>query len=1172
MNKPRSIQDVFLVIMRITLTQFLLMVILTSLVSAADLNGQGILDRKVSLDVQNTTIKSVLAEIEKQTSVVFTYRSRQIKALKKISFKTSDASLSDVLKEMFGTEVTALAVNEEEEIILKPVPATAAARPVANVSRLVMTAVSGTVTDDGGQPLPGVNVVEKGTTNGTTTDVSGKFSLNVQGESSILVFSFIGYATQEVTVGTRTDFTIGLLADVKALEEVVVVGYGTQEKVNLTGAVGVTTGEVLKNRPISNVGEGLQGVIPNLNVGIRNGDPSEPIDFNVRGFESINGGQPLVLVDGVPMDLNRLNPSDIESVSVLKDASAAAVYGARAAFGVILVTTKRGKGDKINISFGSEISMAKPIFLIDPVNDPYQFVLARNIANIRTNGAPAYDQDYIDGTKAWSENPTFENEWKVVDGDLRHYGYNNYTDLLITDFAPQQKYDMSVSGASEKSSFYVSFGHLNKDGYLKNKSKNENFKRYNVLMKGDFKINDWLDVDSKALVTVEKSDKPHFYNWDVNINTSARVNPIQPISFPDLPYYLTPGDHDQFSQYIGMHFGSVNFLPYLEQGGRQTWTRNDVLLTQGATLSPIKGLNIRGEISANLRTRDFQDAASKINVIANQDLESLKIDNGFSGNDWINNETNNDQYYVLNTYADYTIDKITDHYFKAMVGFNQEWGRFQWVKALAYNLITPSIPDLNATTGAKEADGSKQHTALRGAFYRLNYIFKDRYLVEANGRYDGTSRFPKDDRFGFFPSFSVGWRISNENFMATTSGWLDNLKIRASYGQLGNQLLFQPDGRTPIYYPYIPTMASGNSGYMMTAGSPSPYVLPAGLVSPTLTWETVASKNLGLDFTLFGSKLDVSFDLYTRDTKDMLADVEYPAILGTSAPKQNSADLRTKGWEVAATWQSRINTDWNYSVTLALSDNRAEITKYDNPTGALNEYYVGQVIGERWGFVTQGIFQSQDEIDQAADQAQLGSNWRPGDIHYADLNGDGVISKGTNTLDDPGDQKIIAYEAPRGNFGVTGNAGWKNFSLSIFFQGVLKYDYWPPNDNWNAFYPFNAGHVEWYYITDTWSETNRNAYFPAPHIATNTKQNVQPQSRYVQNGAYVRLKNLTLAYELPSVVTSRIGLSNAQVYFAGMNLWEYTKMRKPLDPEVRPTLTQEYYKQRIYSIGVRIGF
>jgi TonB-linked SusC/RagA family outer membrane protein len=727
---------------------------------------------------------------------------------------------------------------------------------------------------------------------------------------------------------------------------------------------------------------------------------------------------------------------------------------------------------------------------------------------------------------------------------------------------------MSISGASDKASFYVSFGFLNKDGYLKNKEKNENFKRYNILMKGDFQANKWLNMDSRVIITSEQSDKPHFYNWDVNINTTARVNPLNPITFPDLPFYQTPGDREQYVDYIGMHFQSVNFLPYLEQGGRDTWNRNDILFTQGATLKLLKGLKVRAEFSANYTFRDDQDVQSRVNVIENQDLNALQIGNGFSASDFINNESRNNQYYVFNTYADYTLDNKDGHFFKAMVGFNQEWGTNQFIRGRAFTLITPAIADLNATTGNQETYGGKSHVALRGAFYRVNYIYKERYLLEANGRYDGTSRFPKDDRFGFFPSFSVGWRISNESFMSGTSNWLDNLKIRASYGTLGNQLL----GNN--FYPYIPTMGSATSPYMMSAGSRTPYVSAAGLVSPTLTWETVVSQNLGLDFTMLNNRLDVSFDLYTRDTKDMLTRVEYPDILGTGAPQANAADLQTRGWELSATWQNRINTDWNYGVTLALADNVAEITKYDNPTGALNEYYEGQILGERWGYETQGIFQTEDEIANAADQSEVqdGNNWRPGDIRYADLNGDGVINTGSGTLDDPGDQRIIAYEAPRHTVGINGNLGWKAFTLNIFFQGVMTQDYWPPNGNWVAFYPFNAGHVENYYLTDTWSEDNRDAYFPAPHISTNTKQNVQPQSRYVQNAAYIRLKNLTLAYNLPREFAQKIGMVNASIYFAGMNLWEATKMRKPLDPEVRPTLTQEYYKQRTYSMGLNITF
>lgn len=1045
-------------------------------------------------------------------------------------------------------------------------------------------AITGTVTSsEDNSGLPGVNVILKGTATGTVTDVEGNYSLNVPGDDASLVFSSVGYVTEEVLVGSQSVINLTLQADITALEEIVVIGYGTQQKVNLTGAVGTASGEVLENRPIVNVGDGLQGIIPNLTITQRNGDPSDSrVDFNIRGYESINGGSPLILIDGVPGDINRLNPNDVESVTVLKDAAASAVYGARAAFGVMLITTKKGKkGEKINISFGAEFAAAKPIMFIDPISDPYDYAVARNLATQRTSSSSSFNQRQLDLYKIYSDNPTFENSWGVYNGSLEYYGYNDYQNKLLTDFAPQQKYDLSISGASENASYYVSFGYLTKDGYLKNSEKNDKFERYNVLLKGDYKIKDWLKMDTRALISIEDSDKPHFYNWDVNINTTARVNPLNPITFPDLEYYLTPGDHDEYVDYIGMHFSSVNFLPYLEQGGRDTWNRNNLVLTQGATLTPLKGLNIRADFTANLMYRDDQEVRSKVNVIENRDLDNLQIGEGFSATDYIVNMAANRQYYTFNTYADYTIDNDNGHYIKAMVGFNQEWGKRHEFFAQNFSLITPQITDLKATTGSQvtiDSDyGYKDHVALRGMFYRVNYIYKDRYLVEANGRYDGTSRFPEDDRFGFFPSFSAGWRISNESFMAGTSGWLDNLKLRASYGTLGNQLLGND------YYPYIPTMGSGTSPYMMSSGSRSPYVSAAGLVSPTLTWETVVTQNLGLDFTMLNNRLDVSFDAYSRDTKDMLMNVTYPGILGTSAPKSNAADLRTTGWELAATWQNRVNNNWNYGVTLALADNVSKITKFDNPTGALPdadddddemEYYVGMTIGERWGYETQGIFQTDDEIAGAADQSEVqdGNNWRPGDIRYADLDGDGAITEGDRTLDDHGDLKIIANEAPRYTFGINGNVGYKAFTLNVFFQGILKYEYWPDAGNWRAFYPFNAGHVENYYLTDTWSEDNRDAYFPHPHTSVNTKQNVQEQSRYVQDAKYIRLKNLSLAYTLPPDIAGKVGLVNAQIYFSGQNLWEATKMRKPLDPEVRPTLTQEYYKQRIYSLGLKVTF
>jgi TonB-linked SusC/RagA family outer membrane protein len=592
------------------------------------------------------------------------------------------------------------------------------------------------------------------------------------------------------------------------------------------------------------------------------------------------------------------------------------------------------------------------------------------------------------------------------------------------------------------------------------------------------------------------------------------------------------------------------------------------MLKQGITITPVKGLRVRGDFSYSTYHRERQEVASKVEMVEGTDLANMQFVNGFSGDDWIRNWSNYDQYYTLNAYAEYTYEELADHYLKAMVGYNQEWGRNTYVGAKASTLITPLITDLNATTGTQETFGSRSHTSLRGVFYRLNYSFRDKYLLEVNGRYDGTSRFPEDSRFGFFPSFSAAWRLSNEGFMDGTRNWLDNLKIRASYGTLGNQLL--GSGNSNLY-PYVSTMGSGQSPYMMTAGARIPYVSAAGLVSPSLTWETVITKNIGIDMTFLSQRLDMSFDYYHRDTEDMLMDVEYPSLLGTDAPKSNAADLRTKGWELALSWRDKIGQDWNYSIAVGLADSQTEITKYDNPTGALSEHYVGKQMGEIWGYVTEGIFQYDEDIAAHANQSKIGSNWRTGDIMYKDLNGDGEINSGSNTLDDPGDRTIIGNNTARYSFSISPDVSYKNWTLSIFFQG-LKRDYFPGNGNWNAFYPFNAGHIEKYYLTETWSEDNRDAYFAAPHKSSDDKKNIQTQSRYVQNAAYIRLKNLTLNYNLPGTLTNKLGMARAQVYISGMNLWEATGMHAPLDPEQTATVTQEYYFDRVYSLGVKITF
>ena len=1030
--------------------------------------------------------------------------------------------------------------------------------------------VKGTVTDaDSGSPLPGVNVVVKGTMRGTTTGVDGDYTLTLVGNDPVLVFSFVGFQTQEVPVEGRATIDVSLQPDVAGLEEVVVVGYGTQQRVNLTGSVGVASADKIEGRSIANVGQALQGVIPNLNIRITDGDPTTAPDWNIRGYESINGGNPLILVDGVPMNANRINPNDIESVSVLKDASSAAVYGGRAAFGVILIKTKSGaRNQGLRIDLDSRVSMAKPIFNMDPITDPYEFVTAWNMASTRTNGTPTYDAKWLEGTKRWSENPTDENAWGVVDGVLRFYGSNNYQNEIMADYSPTQQHNVTFSGGLEKASFYASFGYLSQDGYLS--LNNEKFGRYNVNVRGDYQVRDWLRVSPHVRYNKEESDKPYFYNWDVNVNSLARVSPIMPIRFPDLPYYLTPGDHDNYQQFIGMYFGGTNFYPYLENGGRTTFTRDDLWLSQNVVVTPMAGLVINGDFSYNSYRAGDKDVKSKVEIV-DTDLKNPKVSYGFSDDDWIEQQNNHNQYYTFNLNGQYDRELAKGHNLGLLLGYNREWGTYDMVRATARQLITPKVTNIRATTGPQQTTGSGAEIALSGVFGRLNYRLLDKYLLEMNARYDGTSRFPEGDRYGFFPSASAGWIISKEKFMLGTRGWLDLLKIRASYGTLGNQ-------DVSGYYPYIATMGTGMSPYMFAATN-IPFVSAPGLVSPTLTWETVVSRNIGLDLDLFQGKLGLVFDAYTRDTKDMLMNVSYPAILGASAPRENAADLRTKGWELELNWRQALSPEMYYNIGLNVADYISTITSYNNPTGALNTWREGQRVGEIWGFETVGIFQTADEVKAAADQAAIGPNWQPGDIQYADLNGDGKITNGANTFENPGDRRVIGNTEPRGSFGITAGLEYKGVRFSTFFQGVLKRDFLPSSDNWNWFFPFNAGHAEKYYIADSWSEDNRDAYFPAPHISTNTKKNIQAQTRLLQNAGYIRLKDIRLGYTVPNKFITRLGATRAEIYFNAANLWEYSPIRDPLDPEylwgnvgtINTGGAIRYPLQRVFSLGIDVS-
>lgn len=1021
--------------------------------------------------------------------------------------------------------------------------------------------ISGTVKDARGEPLIGVNVVVQGTDLGTATDFDGGFSLSNVPNDAILMVSYIGFQTREIPVDGQTSIDIVLEEDSQTLDQVVVVGYGTQKKANLTGAVGVATSERLENRTITSLGQGLQGVIPGLNITYSSGDPNQAANFNIRGFESINGGSPLILVDGIPMDVEKINPNDIKSVSVLKDASSAAIYGARAAFGVILVETKTGETGKPRITFSMQQTRQKAIFPgYEPIreggtsrqimNDAYQVTLGRNLL----------PDDVIEAALAYQNNPNPkpEDAWYYSEGLLYPLDNTYMKDLAMTDYSPQQQYDVSISGASDRASYYVSLGAVDKSGFYR--YGNEKYNRYNALTKIDFKVTDWLSLQEMISFNAVANNDPHNYG-DQWYYQSIAKHFFTPHAFPDLPYYIEPGDRDKYAHLIGMQLDNRNPIPFLKNGGRDKNTLNDIWLSQGITITPVKGLKIKGDFSYRFNWNQYEHVQSKVDVLRGFNGFEM-VDNiiyqGQSANDWIELGSSKNTYYVLNTFAEYTIDQIPNHAITVVGGFNQEFGRNHSLTTRATELVLPNIASLSATTGTKTNSDSKSELMLRGVFYRINYAFKEKYLFEANGRYDGTSRYPQESRFGFFPSFSAAWRISEEPFMSSTIGWLDNLKLRASYGELGNQ-------NVGSYYPYISSMNSTTTNFLLGGGGNlTNMILPGGLVSNTLTWETVVSQNIGLDITLLNQQVDFSFDYFIRDTRDMLMRKTYPGILGTASPNENAADLRNIGWEMSLTWRNKRGGDWNISTNVVLSDYTTEITKYDNPTGAINSYYVGKKVGEIWGYKTVGLIQTEAELESLPDQSRLGANWRLGDVHYADLNNDGIISTGSQTLDDTGDLIRIGNSTPRYSFGVNPRLSYKNFSLDVFAQGIMKKDWYPSRGNFIRFFPFKTLSMEQWWIDDSWTPENPDAYFPGVQFAYSDNKNTFEQTRYLQNAAYIRLKNVTLSYNLPFKF-----IQQASIYLNAANLWEASGMYKTLDPEYTTDLVPRYMFHRSFTLGLK---
>jgi TonB-linked SusC/RagA family outer membrane protein len=1033
--------------------------------------------------------------------------------------------------------------------------------------------VRGTVTDANGEGLPGVNISVKGSTTGVISDAGGNYNITVAGENPVLVFSYIGFARQEIKVGGRTTLNVALAEDTQALDEVVVVGYGTQKKVNLSGAVSTVSAKALESRSVTSVNTALQGLAPNLNITRPSGKAIATPGINIRGYTSINGGEAFILVDNVPTsadELSRINPSDIESISVLKDASSAAIYGARAAFGVLLVTTKTARNEKIQIDADYIYGLKQYDNRPNVLTDLPEYMRISNIMTGDPNYYPAAAIEYAERRKADPSLPEIVgpgrenggvNDRLINEGRWEYYGSYNWFDVMISDASPSQTANVRISQKTEKLAYSVSGGLYSEDGMISFGS--DTYKRFNFRANGTYNLSDRWTIGSNTTF----SRRDYFGTFDTGEGDYIFYRLY---SFaPEVGLYNPDGSLTYSAgRYVGNGLSGSYLRNILDETQLSFNTKFDILKNVWSVSGDATFRMNNGNVDQAFIRIPGQNKPGKTNTADEHDAK---------GNRNLSRLT------VYNLYTNFNKTFADKHFVSAMMGYNQEHFIYDNTEINGLRLITSSVPDIQLTQVNRTFTHATEEYALRGVFGRLNYIFDDRYILEANGRYDGSSRFSKDSRFGFFPSYSAGWVVSKERFMEGVNETikLSHLKLRASYGSLGNQSNLG-------YYPTIAGMGlNGQIGHIIDGARPQA-MNPPGATPGALTWEKVRTVNGAIDLAFLDNRLDLSLDVYTRYTDGMLtASKTLPGVFGTGSPRANAADLKTKGWDLTVGWRDAVNvgaSPLSYSVRLMLADNRAWITRFDNPTKNLGNYYEGQELGEIWGYTTLGYFESDAEAAAWANQSAINSSsaFKAGDIRFADLNNDYVINQGNNTVDDPGDRTVIGNSRERFPYSIDLGADWKGFDLRIFLQGIGKRDAYP-SDGTNGIYFWGIYTTPWANASvenlDHWTEDNPDAFFPRLKTTGASqglgwdKELAKAQTKYLQDASYLRVKNVTLGYTFASRQwLQRVKVRNMRVYAGGENLLTFHHIPvKGNDPEQFGNGV--YYPfQRTFSFGINLGF
>lgn len=1030
--------------------------------------------------------------------------------------------------------------------------------------------ITGIVTDNSGEPLVGASIMLQNSRIGCMADLDGKFSLQIPEGKATLKVTLIGYKTDIINIAANQNVVnIKLQEDSQMLEETVVVGYGTQKKVNLTGAVAAIEGKSLEGRPVNDVSTMLQGAVAGLNVTTTSGKPGSTAELNIRGTTSINSAGPLILIDGAVGDLDSVDPNDVAQISVIKDASAAAIYGARAAFGVILVTTKRGDENdgKATVRYNGRFGWTSPTTPTDYEHRGYYHIRVLEDFSQQSSQTPFFSSMYW-GENDWAEllyrindkteHP--ERPWAVeaeVNGKKiwKYYANTDWWHEMFNDNRFSTQHNISLSGGNKAVRYFISGGLKHDDGILKLNT--DKFNSYNIRSKIDFTINKWATFENNTTLYGSK----YTYQGDNKIENTLGFSNMYGLS--TYPTHNPDGSYIYETTYSSCKPTSGRYI-VMSQGlhpGAQVKT--DIMTMSRLNITPFRQLTITGDFTYRFLQNRNMTRSNKIPYRVAPDDEMSYYTTGM-GNDDLKETVNTRQYYSVNALATYKDVFADKHNLNIVAGYNWESYNDKQIKTYVMNLGNPELSDVGLAPSLEGASvvGGQNEYAIMGVFGRINYDYMGKYLIELSGRYDGTSRFAKGHQWGWFPSGSIGWRFSEEKFFEHLQPVWSNGKIRFSYGSLGNQ-------NVSSYYTFLRQVTlTTSSDYIF---KDSEYVKRATADAPVasdMTWEKSNQWDLGLDLGFFNNRLNAVVDLYIRDTKDMLtAGMALPSTYGAAVPEMNAADLRTRGYELSLEWNDSFNL-WNnkfsYNIGFNISDYRSKITKFDNPTKLLSNYYVGQEFGEIWGYRIGGLFQTDEEAQEYAERVDLSkvnkgiiNGWQAGDLMFVDINEDGKITEGQNTLDNHGDLVKLGNSLASLQYGFRLGFSYYGFDLAALFQGTGNHYYYPASSLgqfWGCFADnYQVSFLPDYFKDSYWSEKNPDAYFPRPYISGAKGGALRfANDRYLQNLRYLRFKNLTIGYTFPRKWMRKIAMDKLRLYFTAENLcyWSPTKEHmKYIDPE-----------------------